>query len=122
MAQGANVVLDFVGAPNWDANMAALALGGRLMLIGLLGGSRGELDIGAILGKSLSVTGTTLRRTPLPQKTALTRAFAEFALDRFARGELRPVIDRTYPLAQAAEAHRTVEANANAGKVVLMVS
>ena len=119
--QGANIVLDFVGAPYWDANMAALALGGRLMMIGLLGGSRGELDIGAIHGKSLTVAGTTLRRTPLQQKTALARAFSEFAIARFVRGDLRPVIDRSYPLAEAAEAHRTIEANANAGKVVLTV-
>ncbi len=119
--QGANIVLDFVGAPYWDANMAALALGGRLMMIGLLGGSRGELDIGAIHGKSLTVAGTTLRRTPLQQKTALARAFSEFAIERFVRGDLRPVIDRSYPLAEAAEAHRTIEANANAGKVVLTV-
>jgi len=120
--QGANLVLDFVGAPYWEANMAALAPYGRLMLIGFLGGSRGELDIGAILGKSITVAGTTLRRTPLPQKIALARAFSEFAIERFVRGELRPVIDRVFPLAQAAEAHRTIEANANAGKVVLAVS
>jgi putative PIG3 family NAD(P)H quinone oxidoreductase len=120
--QGAQLVLDFVGAPYWDANMAALAPYGRLMLIGFLGGSRGELDIGAIMGKSLTVAGTTLRRTPLPQKTALTRAFGEFAIERFARGELRPVIDRVYPLARAAEAHRAVEANLNAGKLVLTIS
>jgi putative PIG3 family NAD(P)H quinone oxidoreductase len=117
--QGAHVVLDFVGAPYWEANMAALALGGRLMLIGFLGGSRGQLDLGALMGKSLTVASTTLRRTPLEQKVALTRAFEAFAADRFARGELRPVVDRVFPLAQAAEAHRTVEANANAGKVIL---
>jgi len=119
--RGANVVLDFVGAPYWGANMAALAPGGRLMLIGFLGGSRGQLDLGAIMGKSLTVAGTTLRRTPLPQKIALTRAFEQFALERFARGELRPVIDQVYPLAQAAEAHRLVENNATSGKVVLSV-
>lgn len=101
--------------------MAALAPYGRLMLIGFLGGSRGALDIGAILGKSLTVAGTTLRRTPLDQKVALTRAFAEFALPRFASGELRPVIDRTFDLADAADAHRYVESNASAGKVVLKV-
>ena len=119
--RGADVVLDFIGAPYWDSNMAALALGGRLMLIGFLGGSRGQLDLGTIMGKSLTIAGTTLRRTPLPQKRALTQAFAEFALPRFARGELRPVTDRVIPLAQAAEAHRVLEANSNAGKVVLSV-
>src|SRR6266540_3769194 len=100
---------------------AELALGGRLMLIGFLGDSRGQLDLGTIMGKSLTIAGTTLRRTPLPQKRALTQAFAEFALPRFARGELRPVTDRVMPLAQAAEAHRVLEANSNAGKVVLSV-
>jgi putative PIG3 family NAD(P)H quinone oxidoreductase len=119
---GADLVLDFVGAPYWNANMAALALGGRLMLIGFLGGSAGQIDLGSIMGKSLTVAATTLRRTPLPRKVALTQAVAEFALPRFERGELRPVIDRVYPLDQAAEAHRALETNSNAGKVVLSVA
>jgi putative PIG3 family NAD(P)H quinone oxidoreductase len=117
--RGADVVLDFVGAPYWDANMAVLALGGRLMLIGFLGGARGQFDLGALMGKSLTVASTTLRRTPLPQKIALTQAFSDFALARFESEDLRPVIDRVLPLAQAAEAHRALEANSNAGKVVL---
>ena len=120
--QGANLVLDFVGAPYWEGNMAALARGGRLMIIGFLGGSRGQLDLGPILAKSLTVAGTALRRTPLPQKSALAQAFAAFALPRFESGELRPVIDSVYPLEQAAEAHRAMEANRNAGKIVLRVS
>ena len=120
--RGADVVLDFIGAPYWDSNLAALALGGRLMLIGFLGGSRGQLDLGMIMGKSLTVASTTLRRTALPQKVALTRAFADFALPRFERGELRPVIDRIMPIAQAAQAHRVLETNSNAGKVVLSIS
>jgi putative PIG3 family NAD(P)H quinone oxidoreductase len=119
--RGADVVLDFVGAPYWDSNMAALALGGRLLLIGFLGGSRGQLDLGMLMGKSLTIASTTLRRTPLVQKVALTQAFSEFALARFERGELRPVIDRVMPIAQAAEAHGVLEANSNAGKVVLSV-
>lgn len=119
--RGADLVLDFVGAPYWEANLAALAPRGRLMLIGFLGGSRGQLDLGPVMTKSLTVSGTTLRRTPLDRKVALTRDFAAFALPRFASGELRPVIDRSYPLAEAAAAHRTLEANENAGKVVLLV-
>lgn len=117
--RGVDLILDFVGAPYWDGNMAALGLGGRLMLIGFLGGSRGQLDLGAVLGKSLTVAGTTLRRTPLPQKVALTQAFIEFALPRFASGELRPVVDTVFPLAQAAEAHRAMERNSNIGKIIL---
>jgi putative PIG3 family NAD(P)H quinone oxidoreductase len=119
--RGADVVLDFVGAPNWDANLAALAIGGRLMLIGFLGGSRGQVDLGPIMSKSLTVSGTTLRRTPLPQKFALTTAFADFALERFGRGELRPIIDSVYPLGKANEAHARMEANENIGKIVLRV-
>lgn len=119
--QGVNLVLDFVGAPYWQQNMAALALDGRLQLIGFLGGSAGQLDLGPIMAKRLTVTGTTLRRTPLNQKTALTAEFVVFALDRLARGELRPVIDTIYPLHAAAEAHRAMEANRNAGKLVLRV-
>jgi putative PIG3 family NAD(P)H quinone oxidoreductase len=120
--RGADLVLDFVGAPYWAANMAALAVGGRLMLIGFLGGSRGELDLGPVMTKSLTVGGTTLRRTPLERKVALARAFAAFALPRFERGELRPVIDRVLPLEQVAAAHAALEQNRSAGKVVLTVT
>ncbi|KAB8144328.1 NAD(P)H-quinone oxidoreductase [Chloroflexia bacterium SDU3-3] len=120
--RGADVILDFVGAPYWGANMAAAAQGGRMALIGFLGGSRGQIDLGAILAKSLTVTGTTLRRTPMPQKAALVRDFSTFALGRFASGELRPVIDRELPIQSAAEAHAYVERNQNIGKVVLTIA
>jgi tumor protein p53-inducible protein 3 len=120
--QGVNLVLDFIGAPYWDDNLASLAIDGRLALIGFLSGSRGQLDLGMIMGKRLNVFGTTLRRTPLPQKIALTEAFAAFALPRFDAGELRPVIDTVLPLEQAAEAHRRMEANSNIGKIVLRVA
>ncbi|BCX04238.1 MAG: NAD(P)H quinone oxidoreductase [Candidatus Roseilinea sp.] len=119
--RGADVVLDFVGAPYWNANLRAMAMHGRLMLIGMLGGSRGELDLGLIMAKRITVTGTTLRRTPLPEKIALTQAFAAFAMPRFERGELRPIIDSIYPLRDAAEAHRRMEANHNIGKIVLVM-
>jgi putative PIG3 family NAD(P)H quinone oxidoreductase len=117
--RGVDVLLDFVGAPNWEANLVALAPYGRLMLIGFLGGSRGQLDLGPILAKSLAVTGTTLRRTPLAQKAALVQDFAAFALERIERGELRPVIDTILPIERAADAHRMMEENRNAGKIVL---
>lgn len=119
--RGVDLILDFVGAPYWQQNTAALALDGRLQLIGFLGGSAGQIDLGPIMAKRLRVTGTTLRRTPLPQKIALTADFVAFAYDRLERGELRPVIDTIYPLYAAAEAHRVMEANRNAGKLVLRV-
>jgi putative PIG3 family NAD(P)H quinone oxidoreductase len=120
--RGVDVVLDFIGAPYWNDNLRALALHGRLMLIGMMGGSKGELDLGPIMTRRITITGTTLRRTPLPQKIMLTQAFVDFALPRFERGELRPIIDRMYPLREAAEAHRRMEANQNIGKIVLTVS
>ncbi len=116
---GADVVLDFVGAPNWASNMAALAPRGRLMLIGFLGSSNGQIDLGLIMAKSLTITGTTLRRTPLQQKAVLVEAFTSFALPRFVRKELRPIIDSIIPIADAALAHKYMEANRNAGKIVL---
>lgn len=119
--RGADVVLDFVGAPYWNANLRAMAMHGRLMLIGMLGGSRGELALGPIMAKRITVTGTTLRRTPLPEKIALTQTFVAFAMSRFERGELRPIVDSVYPLRDAAEAHRRMEANRNIGKIVLAV-
>jgi tumor protein p53-inducible protein 3 len=119
--RGVDLILDFVGAPYWDDNLASLALDGRLALIGFLGGSRAQLDLGPILGKRLHVFGTTLRRTPMPQKVALTDAFAAFALARFDNGELQPVIDSTLPLEEAAEAHRLMESNSTTGKIVLRI-
>ncbi len=116
--RGADLVLDFIGAPYWEGNLAALAHAGRLMLIGFMGGSRGSIDLGPIMTKSLTIAGTTLRRMPLPRKIELAEAFMAFALERFERGELRPVIDTVLPLSQAAEAHRMMEANQNAGKIV----
>lgn len=119
--RGVDLILDVVGAPYWEGNLAALGLNGRLMLIGFLGGTRGQLDLAAILGKSLTVAGTTLRRTPLPQKIALTQAFSAFALPRFANGELCPVIDTVYPIDQVIQAHQAMERNSNIGKIILQV-
>jgi len=119
--RGADVVLDFVGAPYWDNNLAALAIGGRLMLIGFLGGSAGNLNLGLLMTKSLTVTSTTLRRTPLAQKIALTQAFTDFALPCFKRGELKPVIDKVYPLREVSAAHQYMESNQNIGKIILRV-
>ncbi|MDW8299983.1 MAG: NAD(P)H-quinone oxidoreductase [Anaerolineae bacterium] len=120
--RGVDLILDFVGAPNWSANLEALAVGGRLMLVGFLGGSKAPaLDLAPILTKSLRVAGTTLRRMPLPQKIALTRAFESFAMLRFQSGALQPIIDRVFSLEQAAEAHRYMESNQNIGKIILRV-
>lgn len=119
--RGVNVILDFIGAPYWNDNLAALSIGGRLMLIGFLGGASGNLDLGTILGKSLTIAGTTLRRTPLAQKAALVETFSAFGLPKLATGEIIPVIDRVFPLTEAEAAHVYMQSNANFGKIVLQV-
>lgn len=119
--RGVNVILDFIGAPYWNDNLAALSIGGRLMLIGFLGSALGSLDLGIILGKNLTIAGTTLRRTPLAQKAALVEAFSTFGLPKLITGEIIPVIDRVFPLAEAEAAHQYMQSNANFGKIVLQV-
>ncbi len=119
--RGVNLILDFIGASYWDANLAALADNGRLMLIGFLGGAKGQLNLTPLLTKSLTVRATTLRRTPAAQKEELVQALGAFALERFARGELKPVVDSVHALSRAADAHRAMESNRNLGKIVLKV-
>ncbi len=118
--RGVDLILDVVGAPYWPRNLDALRRSGRLVLIGFLGGSRGELDLGPVLRKSLTVRGTTLRGTPPAAKARLVRAFSDFAAPRFADGRLRALVDRTFPLAEAPAAHRFMQDDRNAGKIVLM--
>lgn len=119
--RGADLVLDTVGADYWGANVDALAVKGRLVLVGLLGGARVEADLSRLLRKRITVVGTVLRSRPIHEKAALTAAVRERLLPLFADGRLRPVVDRTYPLSEAAEAHRAMERNLNLGKIVLLV-
>jgi tumor protein p53-inducible protein 3 len=120
--QGVNLILDFIGAPYWNDNLASLALNGRIALIGFLGGSAGQLDLGALMSKRITVLSTTLRRTPLDEKIALTQQLSDFALPRLQSGDLQATVDRIYPLEQAAQAHLDMEANQNIGKIVLSVA
>ena len=110
-----------MGAAYLEANVAALALHGRLCCISTMGGSKGTLDLGALLSRRLTVIGSTLRSRSLAQKAKLVANFAQGALPRFASGELRPVLGRTYPLAQAGEAHAAMERNEVVGKIALIV-
>jgi NADPH:quinone reductase-like Zn-dependent oxidoreductase len=121
--RGVSMILDMIGAPFWNDNLAALGQGGRLLLIGMMGGASGnDLKIGTIMGKKLTVTGTTLRGTPLPLKIALTESFSDYAMPLFSSSEIRPILDRTFTLEQAEQAHQFMESNANFGKIVLRVS
>ncbi len=118
---GADVILDVIGAKYLARNVTALADGGRLVVIGLQGGARAELDLGALLAKRGSVHATALRSRPLAQKAAIVQAVLAGVWPAVESGEVRPVVDRVLPLAQAAEAHRVVEASEHVGKVVLQV-
>jgi putative PIG3 family NAD(P)H quinone oxidoreductase len=120
--QGVDVVLDSIGAAYFEKNLAALRTGGRLVLIGLMGGAKTELNLAVLLARRLSVIGSTLRSRSTAEKAAIVGGFrARFGLDLEA-GTLRPVVDRVLPLAQAAEAHRLLEASEHFGKVVLRVA
>lgn len=115
----ADLVLDTVGGAYLAENVRALALGGRLVVIGLLGGAKAELPLGLLLAKRASVRGSVLRSRPLEEKAALAQDFIAHVLPGFEAGALRPVVDRVMPMADVAEAHGYMANNENVGKVVL---
>lgn len=118
---GADVVLDLVGARYLPDNVACLARGGRLVLTGLVGGRTGQLDMGALIARQLTIRASSLRSRDSADKAVIMREFHDWAAPRFASGELQPVIDTILPLDDIADAHRRLEADAAVGKVVLVV-
>jgi NADPH:quinone reductase len=120
--RGVNVILDHLGAAYLAQNVKALATGGRLALIGVMGGRKAELDLGRVLQQRLSILGSTLRPRPVEEKAAIIRAFEAEALPHFASGRIVPLVHHVYDLAQAAEAHRAMEASEHFGKLVLRVA
>jgi putative PIG3 family NAD(P)H quinone oxidoreductase len=119
---GVDVVLDVIGGDYVDRNVAALRTGGTIVQVGVMGGGRAEVNVGALLPKRATLVGTVLRPRPIEEKVALTQRFGREVLPWFASGALRPVIDSRFPLDQVAEAHRRMEANANIGKIVLEIT
>ncbi|MGH8777208.1 MAG: NAD(P)H-quinone oxidoreductase [Jiangellaceae bacterium] len=117
--RGADVVLDIVGAKSLARNLDVLAPGGRLVVIGLLGGRRAELELSALTAKCAAVIGTTLRRRPAAEKVTIVAAVREHVWPLIESGEVQPVVDRVLPMSAAAEAHRVVEAGEHVGKVLL---
>jgi len=120
-AHGADVILDLVGAKYLHDNVACLARGGRIVLTGLVGGRRAELDMGALLARQGTIVGSTLRGRTTAEKAEIMADFAAWAMPLFAHGVLSPVIDRVMELDDVAAAHAHVEADAAVGKVVLRV-
>ncbi|KQX62340.1 MULTISPECIES: NAD(P)H-quinone oxidoreductase [unclassified Streptomyces] len=119
---GADVILDNMGAKYLDRNVQALAVNGRLAIIGMQGGIKAELNIGALLGKRAAISATSLRARPLEEKTAIVAAVREHVWPLLAAGHVRPVVDREVPMSDAAEAHRIVEASTHVGKVLLVTT
>ena len=116
---GVHVILDTVGAAYLAQNVKAIAKRGRIVVIGLMGGIRGELPLGALLGKRASVHGSVLRSRSPEEKALLTSRFTDEMLPKFNTGELRPVIDDTLPMSEIQAAHARMDANQTFGKLVL---
>ncbi|MFH8556141.1 NAD(P)H-quinone oxidoreductase [Streptomyces celluloflavus] len=119
--KGADVILDIIGAKYLQRNVKTLAVNGRLAIIGMQGGVKAELNLAALLSKRAAITGTGLRARPLSEKAAIVAAVREHVWPLIGNGRVRPIVDRTIPMADAAEAHRVVDASSHVGKVVLTV-
>jgi len=117
--RGAAVILDFVGGAYAAENVASLAPGGRIVVIGTMGGPKVQLDLGLLMRARGSIVGTVLRPRPLEEKIAATQAFGRDVLPLIAAGRVKPVVDCVLPAAQARGAHERMERNDSFGKIVL---
>ncbi|CAB4725441.1 MAG: zinc-binding dehydrogenase [Actinobacteria bacterium] len=117
---GVDVILDNMGAKYLMRNVAALATEGRLVVIGMQGGTKAELDLGALLAKRAAVIATSLRARPVEGKSAICAAVVEHVWPLVAEGRVRPIVHGTMPLEQAAEAHALMESGAHTGKILLI--
>ncbi|WP_068424057.1 NAD(P)H-quinone oxidoreductase [Janibacter terrae] len=116
---GADVVLDLMGAKYLPRNVDVLATSGRLVVIGLMGGRKGELDLGKLLSKRAAVIATSLRARPAEEKAAIVAAVREHVWPLIEDGAVRPIVQGTHPLDRAADAHRELEASGHIGKILL---
>lgn len=120
--RGADVILDVVGGDYLARNLAALAVRGTVVQVGLLGGGDAAVPLGRLMAKRARLVGTVLRSRPLEEKITLSRRFAAEILPLFESGQLRPVIDCRFGIGQVAEAHRYMQSNANLGKILVDVA
>jgi NADPH2:quinone reductase len=118
--RGVDVVLDMVAGEYVQRNLEALAIDGRLVVIGRQGGMKSEIDVMPILRKRLTLTGSTLRTRSVAEKGAIAEAVRHHVWPLFESGDVRVVLHQTFPLEQAAEAHRVMEAGTHIGKLVLL--
>lgn len=120
--EGVNLILDMVGGPYIQRNLKALAVEGRLVQIAFLQGSKQELDLMPLMLKRLTLTGSTLRSRGVEEKGAIARELQDRVWPLLASGRVKPVIHATFPLDEAAEAHRLMESSRHVGKIVLTVA
>ncbi|HEX5525227.1 MAG TPA: zinc-binding dehydrogenase, partial [Pedococcus sp.] len=113
-------ILDNMGAKYLPRNIDALAVNGRLVVIGLQGGARAEIDLNALLRKRAAVIATSLRARPLTEKAAIVAAVREHVWPLVEAGRVRPVVQSCHPLADAAAAHREMEESGHIGKILLI--
>jgi putative PIG3 family NAD(P)H quinone oxidoreductase len=116
---GADVILDNMGAKYLARNVDALAISGRLVIIGLMGGRQAELDLGKLLSKRAAVIATTLRARPATEKATIVAAVREHVWPLIEAGHVRPIIHSRHPLERATDAHREMEASTHIGKILL---
>jgi NADPH2:quinone reductase len=119
--RGVDVILDMVAGDYVPREVNALADDGRLALIALLGGSKAQVDLGQILRRRLTITGSTLRPRDIAFKGAIAGNLRQYVWPLLESGAIRPVIFKSFPLAAAAEAHRLMESSEHVGKIVLEV-
>jgi putative PIG3 family NAD(P)H quinone oxidoreductase len=119
--RGVDVILDVMGGRTLETNVACLAVGGTLVVIGLQGGRRGTLDLGLLLARRARVVGTTLRSRPAAEKAAIVAAVRQHLWPLVEQGQVRPVVDRVLPITQVVQAHELMAAGTHRGKIALQV-
>src|SRR5437667_5385063 len=119
--KGVHVVLDFIGAPYLEQNLEALTTWGRIVFLATLGGTQGNVNIGMLMNKRITMFGCTMRTRTLDEKLAVTRRFATGVLPLLASGKVKPIIEQVYTLEEVGEAHKVMGENRNFGKLIVRV-
>ena len=117
--KGADIILDHIGGAYLTQNLKCLAVGGRLVIIGLMGGAKSEINLAPLMVKRQQILGSVLRSRPVEEKAAITAEFNQAVVPLFADGRIEPLIHQVLPLDEVAQAHRTMESSAHFGKIVL---
>ena len=120
--KGADVILDMVGGDYIPRNLKSLAIDGRLVLIAFLRGSQAEINFAPLMVRRQTITGSTLRPQSIEQKAAIANSLREHVWPLLEQGKMKPILDTTFPLIEAAKAHEMMEANKNIGKIMLQVA